>query len=186
MNELNRRGGNTDFRLDGAHGSVPCESCHAAGKKYREAKGVCGDCHKSVDVHLGGLGGNCATCHNTDGSGILRDPGAPQLGYMIPPLWGPTSYNDGAGMARLIGDFTAMIGDPSGRSVTRPQLNREQVLVNAETTLPLDSLELWSPASPTLYDLEVSLKDGDTVQSYFGMRKVEMPERLIARLEHGW
>src|ERR1700761_1061919 len=27
----------------------------------------------------------------------------------------------------IIGDFTAMIGDPSGRSVTRPQLTREEV-----------------------------------------------------------
>jgi tyrosyl-tRNA synthetase len=33
----------------------------------------------------------------------------------------------------IIGDFTAMIGDPSGRSVTRPQLSREQVLANAES-----------------------------------------------------
>ncbi|MGZ5004056.1 MAG: tyrosine--tRNA ligase [Chthoniobacterales bacterium] len=33
----------------------------------------------------------------------------------------------------IIGDFTAMIGDPSGRSVTRPQLTREQVLLNAES-----------------------------------------------------
>ena len=33
----------------------------------------------------------------------------------------------------LIGDFTGMIGDPSGRSSTRPALTREQVLVNAET-----------------------------------------------------
>ncbi len=33
----------------------------------------------------------------------------------------------------LIGDFTAMIGDPTGRSVTRPPLSREQVLTNAET-----------------------------------------------------
>ena len=33
----------------------------------------------------------------------------------------------------LIGDFTATIGDPSGRSVTRPPLSREQVLANAET-----------------------------------------------------
>ena len=31
----------------------------------------------------------------------------------------------------IIGDFTAMIGDPSGRSVTRPQLTHEQVLQNA-------------------------------------------------------
>src|ERR1039457_3106929 len=33
----------------------------------------------------------------------------------------------------IIGDFTAMIGDPSGRSVTRPQLSHEQVMANAET-----------------------------------------------------
>lgn len=33
----------------------------------------------------------------------------------------------------LIGDFTATIGDPSGRSATRPPLTREEVLVNAET-----------------------------------------------------
>src|SRR5438046_5761018 len=33
----------------------------------------------------------------------------------------------------IIGDFTAMIGDPSGRSATRPQLSREQVEANAET-----------------------------------------------------
>jgi tyrosyl-tRNA synthetase len=33
----------------------------------------------------------------------------------------------------LIGDFTAMIGDPTGRNVTRPPLTREQIEVNAET-----------------------------------------------------
>ena len=33
----------------------------------------------------------------------------------------------------LIGDFTAMIGDPSGRDVTRPQLTKEQVIANAQT-----------------------------------------------------
>lgn len=33
----------------------------------------------------------------------------------------------------LIGDFTGTIGDPSGRSETRPPLTREQVLANAET-----------------------------------------------------
>lgn len=33
----------------------------------------------------------------------------------------------------LIGDFTGMIGDPSGKSATRPPLTREQVLSNAET-----------------------------------------------------
>jgi len=33
----------------------------------------------------------------------------------------------------VVGDFTAMIGDPTGRSKTRPQLSREQILANAET-----------------------------------------------------
>lgn len=33
----------------------------------------------------------------------------------------------------IIGDFTAMIGDPSGRSVTRPQLNHEEVMAHAAT-----------------------------------------------------
>ena len=33
----------------------------------------------------------------------------------------------------LVGDFTAMIGDPSGKSITRPPLTREQVLANAKT-----------------------------------------------------
>src|SRR5450432_1138204 len=33
----------------------------------------------------------------------------------------------------LIGDFTGLIGDPSGRSATRPPLTREQIDANAET-----------------------------------------------------
>lgn len=33
----------------------------------------------------------------------------------------------------IVGDFTAMVGDPSGRSATRPQLTRDEVLANAET-----------------------------------------------------
>ncbi|MEM7697927.1 MAG: tyrosine--tRNA ligase [Verrucomicrobiota bacterium] len=33
----------------------------------------------------------------------------------------------------IIGDFTAQIGDPTGRSATRPPLSREEILANAET-----------------------------------------------------
>lgn len=33
----------------------------------------------------------------------------------------------------LIGDFTGLIGDPSGKSVTRPQLTREEIAANADT-----------------------------------------------------
>ena len=35
----------------------------------------------------------------------------------------------------LIGDFTSMIGDPSGRNATRPPLTREQIEANAQTYL---------------------------------------------------
>src|SRR5690349_17247246 len=33
----------------------------------------------------------------------------------------------------LIGDFTAMIGDPTGKSVTRQPLTKEQIQINAQT-----------------------------------------------------
>jgi tyrosyl-tRNA synthetase len=33
----------------------------------------------------------------------------------------------------LIGDFTSMIGDPSGRNATRPPLTHEQIVANAQT-----------------------------------------------------
>lgn len=70
---------------------------------------------------------SCAACHNTDGSGILRDRGAPQLGYMMPPLWGSGSYNDGAGMARLI-NFANFVhfNMPHGADYLNPQLTIEQ------------------------------------------------------------
>lgn len=33
----------------------------------------------------------------------------------------------------IIGDFTASVGDPSGKNATRPQLSREQIMANAQT-----------------------------------------------------
>lgn len=42
----------------------------------------------------------------------------------------------------LIGDFTAMIGDPSGRNATRPPLTREQIDINAGTYFSQASLVL--------------------------------------------
>jgi tyrosyl-tRNA synthetase len=42
----------------------------------------------------------------------------------------------------LIGDFTAMIGDPSGRNITRPPLTREQIEANAQTYFQQASLVL--------------------------------------------
>jgi len=41
----------------------------------------------------------CAACHGDNGLGQRAERGA---GYQFPPLWGPDSYNNGAGMARLL------------------------------------------------------------------------------------
>jgi tyrosyl-tRNA synthetase len=49
----------------------------------------------------------------------------------------------------IIGDFTSMIGDPSGRSVTRPQLSREDVQANAETYRE-QAFKVLDPARTTL------------------------------------
>jgi tyrosyl-tRNA synthetase len=35
----------------------------------------------------------------------------------------------------IVGDFTSMIGDPSGKSKTRPQLSREEIMLNVESVL---------------------------------------------------
>lgn len=43
----------------------------------------------------------CALCHGADGQG-LRAAGDPGDGYVFPPLWGGDSFNDGAGMHRVL------------------------------------------------------------------------------------
>jgi thiosulfate dehydrogenase len=43
----------------------------------------------------------CAVCHGGDGQG-LRLSTRPIDGYLYPPLWGPDSFNDGAGMHRVV------------------------------------------------------------------------------------
>ncbi len=45
-------------------------------------------------------------------------------------------------MIFLIGDFTSLIGDPSGRNATRPPLTREQIESNAKTYFEQASLVL--------------------------------------------
>lgn len=68
----------------------------------------------------------CVACHNTDGSGIRNSIPSTDLGYMMPPLWGPDSFNDGAGMARL-GNFANFIhfNMPHGADYLNPQLSVE-------------------------------------------------------------
>lgn len=63
------------------------------------------------------------------------DPTAPDLhlGHAV-PLRKLRQFQDlGHTVVLIIGDFTAFIGDPSGRNTTRPALSREQIDANAET-----------------------------------------------------
>jgi thiosulfate dehydrogenase len=68
----------------------------------------------------------CTACHNTDGSGIRNSAPGTDLGYMIPPLWGPDGFNDGAGMARLtsMANFVHF-NMPHGVDYLNPQLSVE-------------------------------------------------------------
>src|SRR5271169_2071366 len=63
------------------------------------------------------------------------DPTAPDihLGFTV-ALQKLRQFQDlGHQAVQIIGDFTAMIGDPSGRSATRPQLTHDQVMRNAKS-----------------------------------------------------
>jgi len=56
----------------------------------------------------------------------------------------------------LIGDFTSMIGDPSGRNITRPPLTREQIEQNAQTYFAQASLVLDPSKTEIRYNSEWS------------------------------
>ncbi|MFN2547871.1 MAG: tyrosine--tRNA ligase [Myxococcales bacterium] len=63
------------------------------------------------------------------------DPTAPDLhlGHTV-PLERMRRFQDlGHTVIFLIGDFTGMIGDPTGRNATRPPLSEEEIAANAET-----------------------------------------------------
>ena len=63
------------------------------------------------------------------------DPTAPDihLGHTVILNKLRTFQNLGHKVILIIGDFTASVGDPSGKNATRPQLSREQILANAQT-----------------------------------------------------
>jgi len=60
----------------------------------------------------------------------------------------------------LIGDFTSLIGDPSGRNSTRPPLTPEQIKLNAETYYKQASLVLDPSKTEIRYNSEWSLPLG--------------------------
>lgn len=68
----------------------------------------------------------CAACHGTDGLGVRRNLATSDFGYMIPPLWGNDSFNNGAGMARLsVAANFIHFNMPHGTDFTDPRLSVE-------------------------------------------------------------
>lgn len=79
------------------------------------------------------------------------DPTAPDihLGHAV-PLHKLRQFQDlGHEVTLIIGDGTALIGDPSGRNTTRPQLSRDQVKANAQTYVD-QAFKVLDPEKTTL------------------------------------
>ena len=66
----------------------------------------------------------CQSCHQADGGGVLAENGT---SYTYPPLWGPHSYNNGAGLYRM-SNFAGYVkyNMPLGANYDKPQLSDEE------------------------------------------------------------
>ena len=86
------------------------------------------------------------------------DPTAPDLhlGHTVVLNKMRQLQNLGHNVIFLIGDFTSMIGDPSGRNITRPPLTREQIEENAKTYFAQASLVLDPEKTEIRYNSEWS------------------------------
>lgn len=65
----------------------------------------------------------CAGCHGANGEGQRTGKAGDAQGYMVPPLWGPDSFNDGAGMGRVITAANFVFSNmPDGTTWQKPTL----------------------------------------------------------------
>ncbi|MFM2057949.1 MAG: hypothetical protein RLY71_2334 [Pseudomonadota bacterium] len=88
----------TDYKLDGAHRKISCESCHKApapkGKAAAALGSSCFACHRADDVHDGNFGMRCEQCHVTDNwkKVFNRSMGAVEEPTMLQYLLGWSSH----------------------------------------------------------------------------------------------
>ena len=79
------------------------------------------------------------------------DPTSPDLhlGHAV-PLRKMRQFQDlGHNVTLIIGNGTALIGDPSGKNSTRPQLSQEQIEANAETYVS-QAMKILDPEKTTI------------------------------------
>ncbi|OGX88678.1 c-type cytochrome [Hymenobacter glacialis] len=94
--------------------------------------------------------GKCQSCHGPEGQG---QPLADGRGYQYPPLWGPHSYNDGAGLFRVT-NFAKYVkaAMPYGATFDHPQLTDKQAwdvaaFVNSQPRPHLKTTHDWPDIS---------------------------------------
>ena len=92
----------------------------------------------------------CQSCHGVNGGGIKVRGNAQ---YIYPPLWGPHSYNDGAGLFRL-SNFAGYVKNnmPFGATYESPQLTDEEswdvaAFINSMPRLHKDQSNDWPKIS---------------------------------------
>jgi thiosulfate dehydrogenase len=89
---------------------------------------------------------HCAACHGADGLGLHASADV-KRGYVFPPLWGPDSFNDGAGMHRVL---TAAKFIKARMPLGQPDLNDEQTFdvaafINSQPRPQMPNLEADYP-----------------------------------------
>ena len=89
----------------------------------------------------------------------------------------------------LIGDFTASIGDPSGRNSTRPPLTREQIEQNAQTYFRQASLVLDPARTEIRYNSawcdKIGLRDMVQLASRYTVARILERDDFTKRLKAG-
>jgi thiosulfate dehydrogenase len=94
---------------------------------------------------------DCAVCHQADGQSKRNGLAGDAKGYLYPPLWGPDSFNDGAGMYRLIASATFIRANmPFGTQYSKPVLSVEDAwdvaaYINSQPRPHRDNLEADYP-----------------------------------------
>lgn len=120
------------------------------------------------------------------------DPTAPDLhlGHTVVLNKMRQLQNLGHVVIFLIGDFTSMIGDPSGRNITRPPLTREQVKENAMTYFAQASLVLDPEKTEIRYNSEWSDKLGAAgmiqLASQYTLARIMEREDFANRFKNGY
>ena len=98
----------------------------------------------------------CQSCHGSNGEGIKNPDGKT---YSYPPLWGPNSYNDGAGLYRItrFASFVKYNMPFNQSSYTHPKLTNEEAwdvaaFVNSQPRPHIDQSKDWPDISKKSVD----------------------------------